>query len=154
MKTRLRVATTMICLPLLALLVSTPQVLGFGAPGGNLSDGIGQRNPFEWEVAFSRAGIAAVGILIVIFPFRKSQFWAWSALALLLLVYMIPVFVLPVLVPFPGWHVFWNGIFNSGLPRIVFLNLLLSISMLAGLVLSFPGFPAKKSTDTRTQIVT
>ena len=95
---------------------------------------------FEREVAFARVAIALSGLLLVWIPFRKGQLWAWCAVALLLFAYLIPIFIIPIMVPFPGWHIFWEGVFEPGLARGAFLNIFFSTLMFLGLILTLPYF--------------
>jgi hypothetical protein len=101
------------------------------------------------EAGFARAAMACTGLLILFIPFRKRQRWGWLALATLLVIYFLPALSIPLLRPFPGWQIFYEGIRTPGLARGAFLNLLSSACMLVGLVLSFPSFFLKRASSVR-----
>lgn len=89
------------------------------------------------EGGYARITIALLGLLILAIPFRKGEAWAWYAMGVIVVAYMLPAFVLRVLVPFPGWHVLWDWVFQPGLARDVFLDLFFPALMAVALGLSF-----------------
>ena len=97
---------------------------------------------FVREAGYARLAIGAIGILILLFPFRKGARWSWFALAILLLVYWLPAFTIPMFMPFMGWHIFWEGLVRPG-ESTIFFNLHLPTLGVIGLLLSLPHFVQK-----------
>ena len=93
---------------------------------------------FVQEAGYGRATLGLLGLLVVFIPFRRGEVWSWFALLGILLAYMLPVHVLRVLSPFPGWHVFWRGFFEAGAPRVGLEPLLVTAFMIVGLGSAFP----------------
>jgi hypothetical protein len=149
-KASLRTSMLLICIPLLALIVSSGWMITYvQETERSLASQQLLALPFLCESSIHEAGlgricIAAIALLILFIPFRERQTWSWSALALLLLVYFFPVFIIPHLRAFPGWHIISQGISHSGPSRVVVLDLCLPLLMLIGLLLSSPLFLQRK----------
>jgi hypothetical protein len=114
------------------------------APGADMRRVEVERyDAFVHEGGYAAFGIVAVGLLVLLIPFRRREPWAWWALAVLSLVYVAPTFAVPILRSFPGFHVIWEGVLHSGVERAVLANLLLPATMLAALAVCFPSFLRK-----------
>jgi len=150
MSTRLYVSMALLCIALLALLFYSVPMLTVGPLIDRIEVEGGRfvRMRYDHLVqASGYAGItfAAMGLLILFIPFRKRELWAWFALAILVFMYIFPTSAIRLLVPFPGWHIFYQGVFEPGLPRNALLTLLFDTLMLIGLALSAPDFFRKRA---------
>lgn len=147
---RLRISIVLVLIPLLALIVSSPWMLTYVQEAErSLAVQRLLTVPFLCKSSIHEAGlaricIATIGLLIRFIPFQDRQKWNWFALASLLLINLLPVFVIPHLRAFPGWHVISQGILHLGRPRVVLLDLLLPSLMLIGLLVSTPVFFSRK----------
>jgi len=150
MNIRLYVSMALLCIALSAILISSGRLLTVGPLIERIEVGGGRAIHERYdhivrEAGYARMTIAATGLLILFIPFRKRELWAWLALTLVLFTYVFPPFIIPLLVPFPGWHIFWQGIFEPGIPRAVLLTMFYSALMLLGLALSAPHFFRKRA---------
>ena len=150
MNTRLYVSMALICIALLAVLFDSIPMLTAGPLTERIEPEGGGYYLMRYDHfvrASGYAGItfAAMGLLILFIPFRKRELWAWFALAILVFMYIFPTSAIRLLVPFPGWHIFYQGIFEPGLPRNALLTLLFDALMLLGLALSAPHFFRKRA---------
>ena len=92
------------------------------------------------DAGYARVALGLACLLIVFIPFRRRERWAWCALSVVTIAYFLPIFVFRVLFPFPGWHIFWDWIYEQGLARDVFASLFFTGLMVLGLAISFPEF--------------
>lgn len=132
---RTKIAILMMGVPLAALLFSAYHLWAFA----NVPIEQGRllvRDSLARESGFARLAFGFVGIFVLLTSFRQRQKWAWLTLAAMFLFYMFPVFVYPILVPFPGWMALWTGVNEPGLGRATLVSLVFSLSMALGLVLS------------------
>jgi hypothetical protein len=99
----------------------------------------------QWvhEGGYGGIALVAVGLLILLLPFRRRELWAWFAVAAMFLLYVLPTFVIPAL-RMPGWDALWEGIAHPGLASWVAANVLLGALMVAALALSLPSFLRRK----------
>jgi hypothetical protein len=63
---------------------------------------------YDHADALARVALGGVGLLVLCFPFRRGQTWGWLALASVLGLYLLPVFVLPL--GFPRWPVILEAV--------------------------------------------
>ena len=96
------------------------------------------------QLGFAGFAITAVGLLILFFPFRKRELWAWFALAVIWALYFFPVRIFPLLFQFPGLEEVLHGILEPGWGRRAFVSVSLWSLMLFGLALSLPRFLTKR----------
>lgn len=94
------------------------------------------------EAGFARLAVAMLGLLVVIFPFRRGERWAWLALAALLGGYLVPVFVLPA--PLPRWAELTAALRQAGPARMALPDLVFPFLFLLGLLVSLPSFVWRK----------
>lgn len=142
MRVRKKLAVVLIMVTLVGMLCSSFPMILFKQLSPVIS---GEAAVHRWdyhvrEAGYGRVAIAVVGLIILAIPFRRGQRWAWWSLTFTFVSYVVPAFVLPVLVPFPGWHIFSDWMGDPGLARNVFSNLLFPFLMGLGLCLSLPDF--------------
>jgi hypothetical protein len=91
------------------------------------------------EAGYARLAIAVVGLLILLVPFRRRQFWAWLALLVLVVLYLLPAsHVGPALFSYTRLRGLVRLRQTSSLARVLLTNLALLVSALVGLALSLP----------------
>lgn len=102
---------------------------------------------FVHDAGFGQLTLAVIGLLILFIPYRKGEAWAFAALVVLVVCYLLPVFFF---VNFSHHLASW--LFPRlpqlqrvyGLAAVSFYNCVLTISALAGLGLSLPHFLASR----------
>ena len=94
MKTLHRISLVLIAVPLLAALCSSLPMIAFveherwyDAAG----IGVAGYGTLFHEAGFARLTLAVIGLLILFIPFRKGEAWAFAALAVLMICYVLPV---------------------------------------------------------------
>jgi hypothetical protein len=101
---------------------------------------------FVHEAGFGRLAISTIALLILLFPYRKGERWAFAALAILALIYYVPVFLFGAIPNLGTWPVFRN----FPLPKAANLAwqywsvLLLTSFLILGLAMSAPLFFGRK----------
>lgn len=144
-------ALGLIGIPFIALIGEVPAMLTVHPFPEQLGAGVTEVHFLVYrEAGFARVGISVMGLLLVLIPLRKQQLWSWFALALLTLVYFLPVFAIPYLVPFRGWWMFSEGITQPGLARGIALDLLLTGLLVIGLAVSLPSLLGKANPGSST----
>ncbi|MFZ0980521.1 MAG: hypothetical protein WAN23_14060 [Candidatus Acidiferrales bacterium] len=152
-----RISLVLLAVPLLAILWSSLWMITFvqlerlqlvDHPGVLFSDA-----QIVHDGGFATLTAALMGLLILFIPYRKGERWAFGALAVLMVCYLLPVFVF---VNFPR-HLAWlfpllpQSHRLSGVATIELYNYLTATLALAGLALALPQFLAnRKKTQLRS----
>jgi glucan phosphoethanolaminetransferase (alkaline phosphatase superfamily) len=103
---------------------------------------------FVHEAGFGRLGISIVTLLILLIPFRRREPWAFAALAILAVVYFVPVFLFGAIPNLGTWPVFHT--WHLPQPRVANLVLVYWSSivfvafLILGLAMSTPAFFRRK----------
>jgi len=97
---------------------------------------------FVHEAGYARLAVVVIGLLILFIPYRKGEAWAFAAMVVLVVCYLLPVFFF---VNFPHYLAAW--LFPRlpqqrviSLEAIRFYSWLFTILELAGLGLALPQF--------------
>ncbi len=100
---------------------------------------------FVHEAGFARLTLAVIGLLILFIPYRKGEPWAFAALVVLTVCYVLPVFFLDAL-NLGFWHIFpvRPNFGTTSLAPMNFYRYVLTILALAGLGLALPQFLATR----------
>jgi len=91
MKILHRISIVLIAIPLLVMLWSSRWYILYSVPpehSGIRFDPEGLTH----EAGFARLALAAIGLLILFIPYRKGERWAFAALAVLTVFYVLPAF--------------------------------------------------------------
>jgi hypothetical protein len=103
---------------------------------------------FVHEAGFARLAISILALLILFIPYRKGERWAFGALAILAVVYYVPVFLYGAIPNLGTWPLLRN--WNLPQPRVSNLTLqgwfsfFLTAFLVAGLAASAPLFFRRK----------
>jgi len=95
------------------------------------------------EIGFARLTLAVIGLLILFVPYRKGEAWAFAALAVLMICYVLPVgFFLSVtnLGSWPILREFSPGPRAIGLAEVNFERHFFPALAFAGLAIAVPYF--------------
>ncbi len=99
---------------------------------------------FVHEAGYAGLAIVVIGLLVLFIPYRRGEAWAFAAMAVLLVCYLLPVFLF---VNFPHHLAAW--LFPRlpqqrviGLEALSFYTYSFTIMELAGLGLALPQFLA------------
>jgi|GEM_PF-2805468 hypothetical protein len=87
MKSLHRVSLVLIAIPLLALLWGSRWMIVYVQPEGFRGE---ITDNWVHEIGFARLTLAIIGLLILFIPYRKSERWAFVALAILVVFYVLP----------------------------------------------------------------
>jgi hypothetical protein len=145
-----RTSLALLAIPLLAVLWSSVWMIAYVQPERlQLADHpqiLFKYDNFVHEAGFARLAIAIIGLLVLFIPYRRGEAWAFAALVVLVVCYLLPVFFF---VNFPYRLAWW---LSPRLPQqrvtslaaINFYRYLLTILALAGLGLALPQFLASR----------
>jgi len=140
---RVRLGIAMICIPLVFLLFSAYPMITFHQERDPMGPGEHQVRPVEVfepvvrEAGYARAAMALMSVCALFFMYRRRERAGWLIPAILLVAYFLPVFVVPLLIPFRGWEVLCEGVI-APLAEGVLLNFLFAGLVFLGLALCFP----------------
>jgi len=91
------------------------------------------------EAGYARMALGLIGLVLLLFPFRKGDRSAWLALAVILL-YQIQVFIFLGRSGLPSWQEFRELLTGSLLPRALVLDYVFPVMFFLGFIISLPGF--------------
>ncbi|MGA8013642.1 MAG: hypothetical protein WB949_14515 [Candidatus Acidiferrales bacterium] len=91
MKILHRISIVFIAIPLLVMLWSSRWYILYTVPPGR-SDMHFEPEGLNHEAGFARLALAVIGLLILFIPYRKGERWAFAALAVLTVFYVLPAF--------------------------------------------------------------
>lgn len=97
------------------------------------------------QAGFSNLALALIGLLILLIPYRKTEPWAFVALAVVMICYLLPTYFFPFSVPGGGLGQILRHLQSSrtiSLAAVNFYRYLLAVLALAGLALAVPRFIA------------
>lgn len=104
------------------------------------------------EIGFARLTLAVVGLLIIFIPFRKKERWAFAALAILIICYVLPAGFL-FNTHLGDWQILrklaWPGPRSVSSAEMNFDRYFFPILAFAGLVIALPQFMRRHG---RTQV--
>ena len=145
MKTTRAISMVLLGVPLLALIASSIGMVKYIQEDVRaLATQHLLQYPFLCEITIHEAGYARIalgliGLVLLLFPFRKGDRSAWLALAIILL-YQIKVFILPTGQGVPSWQLLKEIVTRPELPRMLVLNLVFPTMFLLGFIISLPSF--------------
>ena len=149
MKALHRISLVLIAIPLLAILWSSIWMMGFvqfeRLEMADHPQMLFKFENFVHEAGFARLTLAVIGLLILFVPYRRGEAWAFAALVVLTVCYVLPVFFLDA--PNLGlWHIFRvrPNFGTTSLAPMNFYRYVLTILALAGLGLALPQFLATR----------
>jgi len=138
----------LIAIPLVAALCSSIPMIAYVGPEP-LYSATGIRvfgiETFFHEAGFARLTLAVIGLLILFIPYRKGEAWAFAALAVLMICYVLPVGFFLSLTHLDRWPIFREF---SGGPRLLglagvnFVRHFFPALAFAGLAIAVPYFIA------------
>jgi hypothetical protein len=152
MKTLSRVSLALIAVPLLAVLYTSFDMILFVQPerkaiaAGTLQYMFSYEN-YVHEGGFARLTLAMIGLLILFFPYRGGERWAFAALFILLFAYEIPVFFFGSIPTLGMWPIFrnWPNPRASSLAMMSFYSYFFTALWLVGLALAVPRLLREKT---------
>lgn len=106
MKILHRISIVLIAIPLLVMLWSSRWMIlykMYNPPREHSGIYVIESENITHEAGFARLALAAIGLLILFIPYRKGERWAFAALAVLTVFYVLPAyfFFLPHLASVP-----------------------------------------------------
>jgi hypothetical protein len=146
MKTAHRVSLFLIAVPLLAALWSSLSMIAyveqvpFYSASGIRVFGF---ETFMHEAGFARLSLAVIGLLILFIPYRKGEAWAFAALAVLMICYVLPVGFFLSMTHLGRWPIlreFSSGPRILGLAGVDFVRHFFPALAFAGLAIAVPNF--------------
>lgn len=132
---RTYIPSVLIGLPLFGVALSSAWIIR----DVHRSLGGGEKIAFH-EVGYARLILGVLGLFILFIPFQNRRKWAWIALFIFEILYLIPCWVLPFASGYSDFPGLFAQIRDSELARIALENLLAATCMLIGLGISFRGF--------------
>ena len=147
MKTLHRISLVVIAIPLVTILWSSFSMIVFVQPerkeiaAGRLGGMFSYEN-FVHEAGFARLVLAVIGLLILFIPYRKGERWAFLALAVLAVCYLLPVGFFGSIPNLGTWPIFRNLPEErvSSLASVNFLRYFFTILTFTGLAIASPHF--------------
>src|SRR5271168_4347266 len=91
MKILHRISIVFIAIPLLVMLWSSRWYILYSVPP-QYSRWHFDSESLNHEAGFARLALAVIGLLILFIPYRKGERWAFAALAVLTIFYVLPAF--------------------------------------------------------------
>ena len=91
MKIPHRISIVFIAIPLLVMLWSSGWMILYSVPP-EYSGWRFDPEALTHEAGFARLALAVIGLLILFIPYRKGERWAFAALAVLTVFYVLPAF--------------------------------------------------------------
>lgn len=150
MKILHQISLVLLAIPLLAVLWSSVWMVAYVQPERlQFADHSGvffSYGNFVHDGGFATLTTAVIGLLILFIPYRKGERWAFAALAVLVVCYLLPVFVF---VNFSR-HLAWlfpllpQSQRVSSLATVVLEGYATAILALSGLGLALPQFLANR----------
>jgi hypothetical protein len=154
MPNSLRFGMALVCVSLCALIVSSASMVNYVqqevrslVAQGALSYPVVCESAVR-EGGYGRIALGLIALLILFIPYRKRELWAWASLAILFLVFLLPVFVFPPGTSLLQWRNSWEGVSRPGLRDVMLLNWVFPAMMLIGLGVSLPSFLRSKQVST------
>ena len=152
-----KISLVLLAIPLLAVLWSSVWMVAFVQPEKlQLVDNpqvMFKYDNFVHVAGFATLTVALIGLIILFIPYRKGEHWAFMALAVLVVCYLVPVLVFS---NFPR-HLAWlfpllpQSKTSTSLAKIELYNASAAILALAGLALAVPQFLTnRKKTQLRS----
>ena len=147
MKTLHRISLGLIAIPLVAALWSSLPMIALVEEFGPLYSANGTRwaglETFWHEAGFARLTLAVIGLLILFIPYRKGEAWAFAALAVLMICYVLPVGFFLSTTNLGHWPIlreFSSGPRLLGLAAVNFERHFFPALAFAGLAIAVPYF--------------
>ncbi len=145
MKTLHRISLVLIAIPLVTILWSSFSMIVFVQPerkeiaAGRLGGMFSYEN-FVHEAGFARLVLAVIGLLILFIPYRKGERWAFVALAVLAVCYVLPVGFFGSIPNLGTWQIFRNLPEErvSSIASVNFQRYFFTIMAFSGLVIAVP----------------
>jgi len=146
MKILHRISLVLIAIPLLAALWSSLPMIAF-VDQERWYTAAGIRvfgfETFMHEGGFARLTLAVIGLLILFIPYRKGEAWAFAALAVLMICYVLPVGFFLSTTHLDRWPIlreFSAGPRLLGLAEVNFVRHFFPALFFAGLAMAVPYF--------------
>lgn len=98
---------------------------------------------FMHEAGFARLTLAVIGLLILFIPYRKGEAWAFAALVVLMICYVLPVGFFLSMTNLGRWPIlpeFSSGLRLIGLAAVNFERHFFPALAFAGLAIAVPYF--------------
>lgn len=145
-----KISLVLLAIPLLATLWSSPWEIAYIQPERlQFADHPGmffKYDNFVHEAGYARLAIAIIGLLVLFIPYRRGEAWAFAAMVVLVVCYLLPVFF------FVNLPYHWAAWLFPRLPQqrvtsleaINLYSYLFTILELAGLGLALPQFLASR----------